>query len=168
MQAVVRSIFVSLAVVTTHAACVAEPEANLTLPAPDRAQFEAEVYPILLRDCGFVGCHGSTDRFFQVVGPGRTRLLDGETRAFDEPTAEELAFSYDRARSMLAYEGAVDEALLLRKPLAVAAGGGGHKGLDEWSGDVYQYAGDPSYVALRNWALSGTEQGDGVPQGGAQ
>ena len=150
----------------TLIACAAEPEVNLTLPAPDRAMFETEVYPVLLRDCGFPECHGSPDRFFQVVGPGRTRLLGEETALFADATAEELSFSYDRARSMLAYESSIDEALLLRKPLAVIAGGGGHKGLDEWDGDVYLYTGDPGYTTLRRWAFTGAGGGSGNLNGG--
>jgi hypothetical protein len=43
-------------------------------PEVDRAMFEAEVYPILLRDCAFPTCHGNPARFFRVHGPGRSRL----------------------------------------------------------------------------------------------
>ena len=48
---------------------------ELTLQTPDRMQFDAEVYPVLLRDCGFDACHASAGRFFQVFGPGRARLV---------------------------------------------------------------------------------------------
>jgi hypothetical protein len=68
---------------------------------PDRASFEATIYPVLLRDCGFVACHGDGGRAFRVVGPGRTRLdpLD----ALDAPpTAAELDATFERTVSMLA------------------------------------------------------------------
>jgi len=77
-----------------------DPERLAEPPAVDRVVFEAEVYPILLRDCGFPACHGDTDRFFRVHGPGRTRL-DTSTLPYAAPTDEELEATFDRARSML-------------------------------------------------------------------
>src|SRR4051812_44139455 len=129
---------------------------QLTVPAPDAQMFEQEVYPVLLRDCGFPACHGDRQRFFQVFGPGRTRYREGDggTDNFEPATAEELLQTYPRARSMLAFERSPLEALLLRKPLATRAGGAGHKGTDNWGNDVYRTSGASGFLTLRAWALS--------------
>lgn len=118
-------------------------------------QFQREVYPVLLRDCGFSTCHGAQERFFRVWGPGRTRL-PGETSvpsAFDLPTGGELSASYSLALSML---DASDPARspLLRKPLAVEAGGAGHLGVDKYGRDVYRTTRDSGYVAIARWVMS--------------
>lgn len=131
--------------------------ATLDVPAPDAQQFSSKVYPLLLRDCGFPACHGSTERFFRVFGPGRTRLrFEEQEFPLDPATPEEVYNSYTRARSMLAHEGNVLESLLLRKPLSKAAGGAGHAGDDNWGGNVYETELDPAYVTLKQWALSAT------------
>ena len=74
------------------------------------------VYPLLLRDCAFSLCHGDPNRFFQLYGPGRTRL-DPKLMSSDPATQAEIQRSYDRARSMLATAATVQDSLLLRKPL---------------------------------------------------
>lgn len=125
----------------------------LRVPAPDANQFALDVYPILLRDCGFPGCHGDPQRFFRVFGPGRTRLSP-ELLPGDPATAEEIQHSYDRARSMLSGEASVAASALLRKPLAKSAGGAGHEGEDPWGNNIYLSAQDPRYQALRAWALA--------------
>jgi hypothetical protein len=43
---------------------------------------------------------------------------------------------------------------LLRKPLAVEAGGAGHQGVDKYGRDVYRTADDNGYVALARWVFS--------------
>jgi hypothetical protein len=141
----------SFACALALAACGAEPPA-LTVATPDRARFDQEVYPVLLRDCGFNDCHGSAERFFQVFGPGRARLP-----TVMDPLApvapDELAYSYARARSMID-ANAPERSLLLRKPLATAAGGSGHEGTDRLGRNVYQSKLDPGYVALAAWVLA--------------
>lgn len=133
----------------TLSAC-ADPDVQVQLPSPDPLSFEVEVYPILLRDCGFPACHGDTRRFFRVFGPGRTRYRPREiTPLLSPPTAEELTASYNRARSMLADNGPVEESMLLQKPLRA-----GHKGDDEWGQNVYWTEADPSYQTLLRWAKS--------------
>jgi hypothetical protein len=39
---------------------------SLELPSPNVEEFAADVYPVLLRDCGFPACHGNPERFFRV------------------------------------------------------------------------------------------------------
>jgi hypothetical protein len=132
-------------------ACAADP-GPLQVSSPDRAQFEAEVYPVLLRDCGFHACHGSTERFFQVLGVGRGRLLP-LTRPLDPSTPEEITHSWERARSMID-DRAPARSLLLRKPLELEAGGVGHEGVDELGRNVYQTRMDSGYAALARWVLA--------------
>lgn len=137
--------------VTAAIGCVDESTA-LTLATPDRVRFDQEVYPVLLRDCGFHACHGSTERFFQVFGPGRGRLDVATTKPLDAATDAERLHSYERARSMLDVK-APESSLLLRKPLAVAAGGAGHEGADELGRNVYQSKTELGYAALERWVL---------------
>lgn len=141
-------------------ACEPEPS-TLRIASPNLDQFGAVAYPILLRDCGFPACHGATDRFFSLYGPGRTRLA-AEADPSDPATPEEIQHSYDRARSMIDVH-APARSLLLRKPLASAAGGSGHKGDDSLGRNVYQTATDPNFQALRAWVFS---QGN-APDAGA-
>jgi hypothetical protein len=135
------------------AACSVDP-APLLVANPDANRFATETYPILLRDCGFPACHGARDRFFRVFGPGRTRLSSSpDLDPGDPATSEEIAQSYDRARSMIDAK-APERSLLLRKPLASAAGGAGHKGSDAWGRNVYASAVDPNFQTLRAWVFS--------------
>ncbi|MGB0680546.1 MAG: hypothetical protein ACPGUV_12870 [Polyangiales bacterium] len=115
-------------------------------PEPSRCAFERDVYPVLNRDCGFVACHGNPARFFQVYGPGRTRL-DPATDIYAPPTTAEIERSYARARSMLAVAADGELPELLRKPLE----GSGHQGLDAFSRNVYRDDSDPRWAALRAW-----------------
>lgn len=127
------------------------PEPSAALPSPSSAEFQESVYPVLLRDCGFAACHGTSERFFQVYGPGRERLSE-ETAPLDPVTAAELELSYGRARSMLKTGKHWRESQLLRKPLAEAAGGAGHRGADPWKQNLYASKQDPGYRALERWA----------------
>lgn len=141
-------------------ACSVDP-APLQVANPDMQRFANEAYPVLLRDCGFAACHGATDRFFRIYGPGRTRL-PAELAFTDPPTAEEIQQSYDRTRSMIDVKRPA-LSLLLRKPLATKAGGAGHKGDDSLGRNVYLSASDPNFQTLRAWVLG---QAPLVPDGG--
>jgi hypothetical protein len=139
------------------------PEATLTVPTPDAKSFESEVYPLLLRDCAFSECHGAEGRFFRVYGPGRTRISPPgqEVLPYDPVTSQEIDQTYGRARSMLSSRDGIEQSLLLRKPLARAAGGAGHKGEDSWGRNVYATRDDPAYVVLSKWALTAAQTGQG-------
>lgn len=146
-------LFVSL--LLAAAACSTETDAAATpAPVPDRAVFELDVYPMLLRDCGFSECHGAEHRFFQVFGPGRSRL-DGHPSDPDL-APRERQLTYDRARSMLvaASGGSVFESPLLTKPLELGAGGATHGGVDHFGRNVFQTATDPRFTLLWQWAIS--------------
>jgi hypothetical protein len=140
-----------LALLLALSACAEDP-GELQVSMPDRMQFDAEVYPVLLRDCAFHACHGSSERFFQVLGSGRGRLLP-TTRPLDPSTVEEITHSYERARSMIDPKNPA-QSLLLRKPLASEAGGTGHEGVDELGRNVYQTAMEPGYAAIERWVFA--------------
>jgi hypothetical protein len=107
---------------------------------------------LLLRDCAFSDCHGAKDRFFQLYGPGRTRLAPLTTKPDDPMTLPELLHSYDRARSMLATSNHVESSLLLTKPLEPDSGGQGHRGVDDFGRNLFASTSDPGYVLLLRWA----------------
>jgi len=117
----------------------------------DFRQFRDEVYPVLLRDCGFNACHGAGERFFRVVGPGRARL-DPALRAFDLPSGDEVGLTYALARSMID-DKKPERSLLLRKPLAIEAGGAGHLGADKFGRNVYRTVNDAGYLIIARWVL---------------
>lgn len=127
-----------------------EGPSELMLAQPDMMLFTTEVYPVMLRDCGFHTCHGSTERFFQVFGPGRGRLVPG-TRPLDPATDQEILQTYQRARSMIDITDPA-RSLLVRKPLATKAGGVGHEGVDGLGRDVYQTAEEFRYRIIDAWA----------------
>ncbi|MBV1860276.1 MAG: hypothetical protein KUG77_17815 [Nannocystaceae bacterium] len=126
-----------------------EETSNVETPAPDYDAFVRDAYPILLRDCGMLTCHGVPERPFRIYGPGRLRATtDPPTDRFDAVTDDELWFTYQRSRSMLTHDGEIRDSLLLTKPLP----GAGHQGLDSYGGAVYKDRDDPSYRVLLDWA----------------
>jgi hypothetical protein len=133
-------------------ACGNGAEFSGALPSPDGQLFVQEVYPLLLRDCAFSGCHGAEDRFFHVYGPGRVRLTPNTTKPDDPMSVPELLSSYDRARSMLATADSLEHSLLLSKPLELEAGGQSHKGVDGFGRNVFASRNDPGYALLLRWA----------------
>lgn len=124
------------------------------LPKVDYDYFVNEAYPVLMRDCAFGACHGNSERLFQVYGPGRARLPDAEGKypgltSPPKATAEELAVSFARSRSMLLHRGdEIEMAPLLRKPVQ----GGAHFGVDRWGRNVYRNTKNARYRVLKKWA----------------
>ena len=148
-------ILVSAVATLTCAGC-AEPQADPVQPRRAFASFRMEVYPVLLRDCGFPACHGAPERFLRVFGPGRVRLMNDDgtiPEAFDPSTADEQELTFQLALSMID-DNAVKDSLLLRKSLAVEAGGYGHLGVDGYGRNVYRTTQDAGYQALARWVLS--------------
>jgi hypothetical protein len=131
-------------------ACQDEPK-SFRVADNDFREFKEEVLPVMLRDCGFHTCHGAGERFFRVYGPGRARL-NPATRAFDLPSGDEVELSYRLALSMIDAEHPA-ESLLLRKPLAVEAGGAAHLGADAFGRNVYRTVNDSGYLVLARWVL---------------
>jgi hypothetical protein len=142
-----------LGALATHG-CASDQELSGPLPSPDGEQFVKEVYPLLLRDCAHTTCHGVTERFFQLYGPGRIRMPAAAIDYTDPMNLEEVLWSYERARSMLATSEHIEDSLLLNKPLEAQAGGQGHKGIDELGRNVYASKRDPGWRLLSAWAHS--------------
>lgn len=118
----------------------------------DYATFESEVYPVLMRDCGYPNCHGIEQRAFQVWGPGRTRL---EIES-DDVRVDERKRTYARALSVLYTDGSrpLSESPLLAKPLEISAGGATHGGVDRYGRNVYRSQADAGFQVLWRWAQS--------------
>jgi hypothetical protein len=114
-----------------------------------------DAYPTLMRDCAFFACHGSTDRLFQIWGPKRHRLFDGELDDVGEREriGKEIQKTYDMAIGFVDINDP-GNSLLLRKGLDAQAGGTGHLGLDKYGRNVYRSASSPGYVALSKWVFS--------------
>ena len=156
----IRLMRVGLMWVPFALACASGKEFSGPLPSPDGEQFVKQVYPLLLRDCAHVGCHGLPERFFQLYGPGRARMplaeMNPATRAevkyTDPANFDEVMHSYQRTLSMLATAEQVEDSLLLRKPLEAQAGGQGHKGVDDLGRNVFVSKQDPGWQLLLAWA----------------
>ena len=148
MRAKLFALYVPLLTGSVFCGCARDP--GWDAPALNVSSFSDEVYPVLVRDCGFHTCHGSESRFFRVWGAGRTRLDPSRSSALDPATAAEINASYQRALSMV---DATDRtrSLLLRKPLASAAGGAGHLGADRYGRNVYRSRDDQGYLILSRW-----------------
>lgn len=134
------------------AGCSVE-DGTIAIPNADAKVFQTQVYPVLLRDCGFTTCHGNPGRFFAVYGPGRTRL-DPSTPEYDPVTPYELALTFTRARSMLVGPDGPLTSLLVRKPIPIAEGGAGHKGDDPWGNTVYASSTDARFQTIARWAAA--------------
>src|SRR5262245_44206794 len=100
------------------AACANDPQ-GWQQPERSFMQYRTEVFPVLLRDCGFHTCHGSSERFFRIWGPGRARM-NPATRAFDITTGPEISTGYQLVLSMVDARHP-ERSLILRKPLALEA-----------------------------------------------
>lgn len=126
-------------------------------------EFTNFVMPVLWRDCGFQACHGSGERFFRIYGLGRTRLDQGQTECrvgapmppcyYDTLNGSERDFSLQSAQSFIDIDNPADS-LLLRKPLAVAAGGADHAGVDKFGRNVYRTPDDDGFLVLQRWVFN--------------
>jgi hypothetical protein len=152
--AVVKLTMLVVALALATSGCSNESVAMADPPLPDRASFDTNIYPMLLRDCGFSECHGAEHRFFQVFGPGRSRLAGHPSDPDLGPRERQL--TYDRTRSMLvaAGGGPIFASPLLTKPLETGAGGASHEGVDHFGRNVFQTVTDPRYVMLWQWAVT--------------
>lgn len=131
-------------------ACAADSTWSGELGMASYASFETDVYPVLMRDCGFANCHGLEQRNFQVWGPGRSRLRTGDE---DIKQVERLR-TYARTLSMLYTDGSrpLRESPLLTKPLEISAGGATHAGADRYGRNVYRSQADPGFQVILQWA----------------
>lgn len=122
---------------------------DVEVPAPDYDDFRADVYPLLLRDCGFARCHGDGERFWAIWGPGRTRLdeADAPLGPLDPPSDREVWMSYQRTRAALSHDDDPLAAPLLQRPLE----GHRHGGTDAWGHNLWTRD-DPRWQLVARWA----------------
>lgn len=134
-------------------ACSTQSSWSGAVGSADYTAFERDVYPVLMRDCAYANCHGAPQRFFQIWGPGRTRLDTKDLRTSIQD--QEKLRSFQRAVSMLYTDGTrpLAESPLLVKPLEASSGGSAHGGVDRYGRNVYRSAQDPGYQTLLRWAL---------------
>lgn len=108
-------------------------DAQMYTSNPSFATYKASVDPMLQeKSCGSSNCHGAPQSDYYITC-GKND--------------EQIAFNFSQAWSFV--NDPVDDSQLLRAPLAVAAGGRGHTG-----GDQFASAEDADYKALRDWAQS--------------
>jgi hypothetical protein len=127
------------------AACEGPAPGTEPLPLADLTRFEAEVQPHLALRCASGGCHGRPERPLSLFAPGAHRL-DRERVHLDEPLSRVELEENARRVSAFALTPRARDSLIVRKPLAQAAGGLWHGG-----GDVFLDDGDPSCRALVAW-----------------
>ncbi len=100
---------------------------------PNFGTFKNSVWPVLeQKGCAAANCHGAPQSDFYITCG---------------TTDEQMAFNMSEAWAFV--NSPVDDSQLLRVPLAVASGGRGHTGGDQFSADT-----DDGYKALRTWAAA--------------
>ncbi len=142
-------------------ACAADTSGAAVISARDSRLFTGEVLPVLARDCGFNACHGSQERLFRVFARGRARLMTGNP--LETPiSGEERDISYQMTLSMIdPFEP--ERSPLLRKPLAVEAGGSVHEGVDKYGRNIYRTPQEEGYKTLARFVYSVAPQMAGTP-----
>jgi hypothetical protein len=131
-------------------ACVELPPGE-PLAELDVATFAAEVQPVLDERCAAPSCHGRPERPLAIYSPRRYRR-EPARRFLDEPLdADELAAN---ARGVASFGFAIDDgledSLVLRKPLALAAGGARHEG-----GEIFVARDERDYRTLYRGLAAG-------------
>ena len=144
----------SLALAGTGTSACDDPQKGYEVVDREYSGF-TEVYPVLIRDCGFPTCHGSEDRMFRIYGPGRSRLTD-DLRAYEAVTGDEISLSFSIALSMVDARHP-EQSLLLKKPLALEAGGMAHGGIDDFGRNVYRTKDDEGYKVIEHWVMTAPE-----------
>jgi hypothetical protein len=159
MMTLFRTLALAALLIASVASCADPASGRADVPLRNTSDFENQVWPVLRRDCGFHACHGSPDRFFRVYGIGRARLFpeDDPFDVMNSHIALERDYTLQFALSMIDHDDP-SRSLLLRKPLAVAAGGSGHLGVDKFGRNVYRTTESEGYTVLARWVLDVVDQ----------
>lgn len=155
MMTIIRTLPLSALLLASAMSCADPASGSVDVPMRNTSDFENQVWPVLRRDCGFHACHGSPDRFFRVYGIGRARLFPEDEQLMsgtNSHVALERDYTMQFALSMIDHDDP-SRSLLLRKPLAVAAGGAGHLGVDKFGRNVYRTTESEGYTVLARWVL---------------
>lgn len=139
----------AMAAAALLAACSVPVEDATAVRWLDADAFEADVQPILAARCGNPSCHGRPDRPFAVYSPLQWRADAARTHLPEPLTDDELAHNYTAACVFVTEAGWPDDALLLRKPLAEAAG------TYHGGGPVFDGTSDDDYRTVRAWVEGG-------------
>jgi hypothetical protein len=140
-----RAIIVAFAI----GACsvVANDSATDPSTALDEAVFKCKVEPILARQCSYNACHGNAGSALRVYTPGKLRVTMPMT--IDDaiaPLTDIEQHANFLSAAGFAFNTAVDDNFLLRKPLPAARGGFEHVG-----GAIYADTSDAQYTTIRTW-----------------
>lgn len=171
MMTIFRMLPMSALLLASAVSCADPASGRVDVPMRNTSDFESQVWPVLRRDCGFHACHGSPDRFFRVYGIGRARLFPEDEQLMpgsNSHIALERDYTLQFALSMIDHDDP-SRSLLLRKPLAVAAGGSGHLGVDKFGRNVYRTTESEGYTVLARWVLDVVEHAPatGFPTAGS-
>ena len=148
MRAVVGAAGVALALAMC-AGCAPAPADDTDVRWLGFDRFVVEVQPILAEACGNPTCHGRPERPLAIFSPGRWRA-DPDRLYLDEPlTADELEHNYTLSCVFSTEAELPRDAMLVRKPLAGAAG------VYHGGGAVFDDTSDRSYRAIVTWLEAG-------------
>jgi hypothetical protein len=130
-------------------ACAIRDQGEVVLDELDPESYARDVQPIFEARCATLDCHGMTDRPLRLYAETGLRASD-DLR--DLPMTEAELLANVRAAEAIDSGTPFDEGMMMRKPLAEAAGGVAHEG-----GDVWQVREEPQAICVAAW-LRGESQ----------
>jgi hypothetical protein len=125
------------------AGACARDQGVVTLDELDPDSYARDIQPIFEARCGTLDCHGVAGRPLRLYAETGLRARD-DLR--DLPMTNDELLANVRAVEAIDPGSAFDEGMMLRKPLAEAAGGVAHEG-----GDVWQERDEPQASCVIAW-----------------
>lgn len=145
------------ALLAALAGCVEGP-GGAPLPAAGIEAFAAEAQPVLAARCANPSCHGNPWRPLALYAVRRHRLDPADTHLEAPLTEAELRLNLLHTLGLLATADDPADSLLLRKPLAVGAGGVAHAGGAQFADPLSH-----DYQRLLRWARGAVADGSHDP-----
>jgi hypothetical protein len=142
-----RASAIGIAIATGSCSVVANDAAIDPSSTLDEAVFKCKVEPILARQCSYNACHGNAGSALRVYTPGKLRATKPAT--IDDaiaPLTDAEQHANFLSAAGFAFNTAVDDNFLLRKPLPAAWGGYEHVG-----GAIYTDNSDAQYTTIHAW-----------------